>query len=51
MTPKEIAALLAFIVAVVLAVVAACVPPAHARLLALALAAVALGLAIEAVPA
>jgi hypothetical protein len=47
MTAKQIAAFL-FLVAVVLAAVAAFVPPAHPRLLALAVAFAAAGLAVQA---
>lgn len=46
--PKSTIALICFIVAVILGVIAAFVPPYHTRLLALAVAAVALGLAVEA---
>jgi uncharacterized membrane protein len=46
MTTRQIAGVL-FGVAMVLAVVAAFVPPAHARLLALAVAFVAAGLAVQ----
>jgi hypothetical protein len=48
MSPRQIAALLCFLVAVALAAVAVFTPPAHARLTALAVAAVAAGLAVEA---
>lgn len=47
MTPQQIIALLWFIVAVILAAVAAFVPAAHPRLIALAVAAASLGAAVE----
>jgi hypothetical protein len=47
MTNKQVIAVLLFGVAMVLAVVAAFVPPAHPRLLALAVAFVAAGLAVQ----
>jgi len=48
MSTKTVIAVVCFIVAVVLGVVAAFVPPAHGRLIALAIAALGLGLAVQA---
>lgn len=47
MNDKQFAAVVLFIVAAILAAVAACVPPAYQRLLGLAVAAAALGAAVQ----
>ena len=48
MSTKTTIAVICFIVATILAVVAAFLPPAHGRLIALAIAALGLGLAVQA---